>query len=109
MSNSSSSSFVAIGVYRGKDADKLLEKFGVTEKELTSGEFSGSDIGYGAYVINDDNLVAYCGECDLICVGVPAEEILNDMSITEAKDFFAEKYNVPVENVQFICDESGWG
>lgn len=106
VSNSSSSSFCLIGV-EGALAQQLFEL--EVPESARAGGFS-----YG-YYYPKDGVLAYYGSYDVEYAGVGAEELLQAMTIPQAREHVQAlikkklKLDVPISQIGFLYGEAGDG
>lgn len=115
VSNSSSSSFVAV-LTRDKDTiNKFLEKCGITRDDIGDIQYDGhsdfEDVNYGVLEHKPSGLQAYCCCGEIYWVGLDVFNMLNkDMRVSECKvrvkNMF-EKFGVKVneKDLHLDCDE----
>lgn len=97
VSNSSSSSFLIVGIDDSKTINKIIKAAGLKRKEIRE------DMSFG---VCDINGLQFLGGEDIYYAGTElTEEIMNDKTLMELKREFAdslkEKYNisVPIEKI----------
>ena len=116
VSNSSSTSFCIIGIdcYGGwNNEDGTIRREAIIE---ALAELDGIDVDEISFGVAKGKAIDYFGsEGEIYNVGMWAKELLQEMTIPNAKEYFVGKVqaeygvSIPLEFVEFLYGESGSG
>lgn len=124
ISNSSSSSFVLVGISRWKKEKlfaEIFEALGFTEKEMTSADEDtmnpkGFDVSDQGEFSNDKNGISlFVNDSEVSCIGLNIfDDLKNDKTVNEMKKEFMKKIKalgveIKQSDIEFINEEFGWG
>ena len=109
VSNSSSSSFVIIGVSN----DVYLKELAIIDGKFKDGNYVDFSFDYG---IDDSHVINYYGSCDEpYYAGIDIAEELESKTLPQLRKIFKNKvkkeygFDIPIEEIEFHYGEMGDG
>ena len=120
VSNSSSSSFILIGLwaYKNKIAKDIIKAIGIDEStddmEAEMAKHNFEYRSYGQYT-NDNKLSIFMNDCEISCVGMDIQDDIEaDKTLSRLKADFVNKIkklgiNIKESDIKLICEQFGGG
>jgi hypothetical protein len=111
VSNSSSSSFLIVGVRRGKWLDQLVDKEG--KKFWNGNDENEAEVDFFEYGVNEGKVVNFYGNDELDMAGIEIEDLMEKFNLKQLRAYFHDlilkkfHISIPIEEIDMMYGEVG--